>query len=93
MIYDNQKKSEAMERYFRSLFTHKRLLDEELNPNTKSQNPRLIVDFDRDDVSKGLSIFGTKYLMTEPNELHPEFLNQISKYVAAPIVMCAADVD
>lgn len=57
IIKGDQEEAEAMVNYFEAVFAQEPLLDEELEPNTKSTNHLLAVNFDRDELPKALSTF------------------------------------
>lgn len=45
MTEDDHEKAEDMANYFGTVFTQKHLIDENIDPNTKSKNRLLTVDF------------------------------------------------
>ena len=60
MIENNQEKAEAVTNYVGAVFTQEPILDEELNPNTKSTDRPRAVNFDRHDVHKSLGTLDTE---------------------------------
>lgn len=86
MVDDDQNKAESMENYFGPVFTQVSLLDEELNPNTKSTDRLLTVKFSRDHVLEALSTLEMKK-STGPDELHSQILKQIVQYIGVPLTV------